>query len=664
MVSGWSTTPEGQPLWRAEYYSAGAAGLRLHFESFQVADGEVLLRSPANPDFQPAPYTGQGLLGDGDFWSTLIPGDRVTVEFRPAAGPSAGDPPFRITQTGHFYDTRPKPGMRDILGCHVNATSAAQWQTPAASVALVTFQFTQFGSQFWTACTGSLVQNSTGRSYILTARHCIAKEEEARSVEAYFLFQSTNAAPLNYTDGYAEGFFTPRSLADRFPKVTGARLAVSISEAEGDATLLDLSSPAPAGAIPAPLNPAEVILATALTAIHHPQGSWQRLASGRRETAMPLAEIDKRVDEIFRPADYFYKVLETTGLTEGGSSGAPVFAADGRTTGVLSYGPEPRCGDPNRHGVYSRSSVLFPRLQPFLQAPPAGGCLLDTNAVNLTVGSSLQAGSFQISAPAGCAWAVAADHPHISVNPRAGSGSATIAYQLSANVDANPVQLTFARPGSISLIGEQRRLLHILQRGTHTFPVYSDVPATNPFAEEIKYLRQRSVVAFGCPGTDTFCPDAPTTRGQMAEFIIRAIYNGDNFFAPDTPQFTDVPSSHPGFRYIQKMAELRITAGCGATTYCPNESVTRGQMAVFIVRALQVKNRLDSRDPFTHRALPYFTDVPANHIFFNHIQRLRELGITAGCSANGYCPDAPNTRGQIAVFLTRGLFALWEGRSQ
>jgi hypothetical protein len=127
---------------------------------------------------------------------------------------------------------------------------------------------------------------------------------------------------------------------------------------------------------------------------------------------------------------------------------------------------------------------------------------------------------------------------------------------------------------------------------------------------------------------------------------------GDAFPFPTTPYFLDVSPGHPYFKFIQKMRELGITSRCTPTTYCPDDAVTRGQMAVFLVRSR-------SGDTFNSSTTSVFTDVTAAHPYFRYIQKLREWGITTGCSATQYCPDAPNTRGQMAVFIIRGFFTLW-----
>jgi hypothetical protein len=109
--------------------------------------------------------------------------------------------------------------------------------------------------------------------------------------------------------------------------------------------------------------------------------------------------------------------------------------------------------------------------------------------------------------------------------------------------------------------------------------------------------------------------------------------------------------NHPQFRYIQKMKQLGVTDGCTATTYCPGDPVTRGQMAVFIIR---LKLGLNSPLQFSYQSTPYFTDIQPGHLFFAYIQKMRDLGITLGCTAASYCGDDFNTLGQISVFAIRG----------
>ncbi|MEX1244205.1 MAG: S-layer homology domain-containing protein [Thermoanaerobaculia bacterium] len=56
--------------------------------------------------------------------------------------------------------------------------------------------------------------------------------------------------------------------------------------------------------------------------------------------------------------------------------------------------------------------------------------------------------------------------------------------------------------------------------------------------------------------------------------------------APATATFDDVPTSHPLFQYVEALVKAGVTGGCGAGNFCPTAPLTRGQMAVFLSRAL------------------------------------------------------------------------------
>jgi hypothetical protein len=137
----------------------------------------------------------------------------------------------------------------------------------------------------------------------------------------------------------------------------------------------------------------------------------------------------------------------------------------------------------------------------------------------------------------------------------------------------------------------------------------------------------------------------------MAVFVVRSVFGNDNFTYSQTPYFSDVPANYLYFPWIQKLQELGIAFPCSSNQYCPESAVTRGIMAVLIVRS-----RLGTSTPTNYPATPYFTDVPPSHPFFPWVQKMKQLGITAGCGPTTYCPDDPVNRGQMAVFIMRGEF--------
>ncbi|HRS16973.1 MAG TPA: DNRLRE domain-containing protein [Thermoanaerobaculaceae bacterium] len=121
--------------------------------------------------------------------------------------------------------------------------------------------------------------------------------------------------------------------------------------------------------------------------------------------------------------------------------------------------------------------------------------------------------------------------------------------------------------------------------------VFVDVPVSNPFAPWVERLAAEGITA-GC-GVDPprFCPDDPVTRAQMSVFLLRARY-GSGYDAPPTAMatFADVPATDPFFRWVEQLARERITAGCEVDPprFCPDQPVTRGQMAVFLGVAFQL----------------------------------------------------------------------------
>jgi len=114
-------------------------------------------------------------------------------------------------------------------------------------------------------------------------------------------------------------------------------------------------------------------------------------------------------------------------------------------------------------------------------------------------------------------------------------------------------------------------------------PYFSDVLASHWAFKYIQKMYEDGINT-GCGG-GKYCPDNLVDRAEAAAYIIRSIY-GENFqYTTYPPYFTDVPQSHWAYKYIQKMKDKGITAGCGGGKYCPDNITTREQMAVFTAKA-------------------------------------------------------------------------------
>jgi hypothetical protein len=182
-----------------------------------------------------------------------------------------------------------------------------------------------------------------------------------------------------------------------------------------------------------------------------------------------------------------------------------------------------------------------------------------------------------------------------------------------------------------------------------TTQAFDDVPPSSLFFDYIDVLSSWQITS-GCSlSPSLFCPTALVSREQLAALIIKCML-GSSFTYTPTPYFTDVPPSSPFFPYIQKLADLGLTHGCTPTTYCPTAPVPRMDASVLIVRG-----KLESLfgDNFTYPTTPFFTDVPATLPQFRYIQKMYDLGITAGCTITQFCPNSNLTRQEIATFLTR-----------
>ena len=145
-------------------------------------------------------------------------------------------------------------------------------------------------------------------------------------------------------------------------------------------------------------------------------------------------------------------------------------------------------------------------------------------------------------------------------------------------------------------------------------------------------------------GQGLFCPQDPIRRSTMAIWLIRVL-GGDPPTVGDS-RFDDIPGGQWWIRHVEQLADREITAGCATTgppRYCPDQSVTRAQMATFLVRAFQLA---PAQSPAG------FGDIEGNTHAAN-IDALAAAGITAGCSNDPllYCPNQAVTRAQMATFL-------------
>ena len=175
---------------------------------------------------------------------------------------------------------------------------------------------------------------------------------------------------------------------------------------------------------------------------------------------------------------------------------------------------------------------------------------------------------------------------------------------------------------------------------------FLDLDGAGPHRAGVESLAEMGVLEGTDCGPGEFCPTDALQRWVMAVWLVRVLDGVDP--VASATRFADVDADEWWAPFVERLAVLDVTAGCATSParYCPNDSVTRAQMAAFLTRALG----LELAPSFG------FVDVAGN-THAASIDALAGAGVTAGCATGParYCPDKPVTRAQMATFLLRAI---------
>lgn len=450
----WDALPDGGRVWRMSIRSPGSTGIRVLFSDFAAGKGRVWLHGEGEAEDQIAgPYTDRGIFGDGQFWSGIVFAEVATIEYEPEPGQAVEKfPPFRIEtvshQAGNLKQEAPfDPGAVFSIGpgfaagllpaaaptegaagsaasCELDPNCYPQWQDTMKMVGQILFE--EDGGRF--ACSAALVgtRDNSFKPYLLTAGHCIHDEAAARSVQAFWNYQTQKCGgPPPAGRGAAQS--------------QGAHYLLSGSLNEGDFSLLLLNS-VPAGVSFAGWDLADPPVGTPLVGLHHPSASYKRISFGQRS-----ADISVRVGDDILPPGSFYQVVWGNGRVEPGSSGSPLFNGPGVIVGMLSFGqvsPDVSVCEinPNFAG-YGRFSNAYTYLRDYLEnlpyaaITPAPAEVRFKGLNGVLTGVARQTVRLNTESPGAVSFKARADAPWIKLSAVAGTASGGSPATIDITID-------------------------------------------------------------------------------------------------------------------------------------------------------------------------------------------------------------------------------------
>ena len=632
----WQLTKQGGPAYAFAITSPGAKAVRLgiwvlampdraRLRFYSPSDNKIIeiAGSEVNANLRRNLKAGETGMEAETFWSPLIAGETLTleVELPPEVDPKSLV--IALPRISHIFELpygtqADDPVTGDVKAaayCHKDVMCYPDWDLQSRATARMLY--TSGGKSY--LCSGTLLNDldpTTYTPYFLTAHHCISTQSAASSLETFWFWRST------YCDSGVPGSFQALS--------GGADLLYAA--AKTDTSFLLLSQAPPPAAIFSGWQSILPAQGRALTGIHHPAGDLQKFSLGNLGGYWRcVAGTDGKFScssAVAKDADHF-SVTWQSGITEGGSSGSGIFLNDDQLLVGTLHGGSSTCSDPTAADLYGRFDI------PYQEA--LHQWLSKITEYVLSVGIAGKGMGSVVSDPAGIYCGSECTHGY--------------PVGTSVTLNASPVSGSLFAGWSGDCTGTAACTLVMNSALNVTanfdFVSFADVPATSWAANYITAIHDDGLTQ-GC-GNSNYCPKDPVTREQMAAFLVRAI-EGDPAanYCGGNPPFNDVSPGAWSCGHIKRLVELKITLGCGGGNYCPYRQVTREQMAVFIVRALEG----DPAENYCGGVAP-FVDVSPSSWSCGHIKRLVELGITQGFPGNEYRPNADVNREQMAAFLAR-----------
>jgi hypothetical protein len=334
----------------------------------------------------------------------------------PASAP--GPAPFLVSEVSHVYKD---PLAKDAGGFEAQAAGScnlemrSDWATVARSVGLL--QFSSGVGEY--LCTGTLLNNANNdlKPYLLTANHCFDTPAEAQSLRVYW----------NYNTGDVPASSTPHT--------DGA--SVLATGPESDFTFVLLTGTLPAGLFFSGWDAAAPPLSSAVTGIHHPDGSHKRISFG--------STVAHNTGGLPGPSQNFAGVRWNTGVTEPGSSGSGIWTgapSSAKLVGTLTGGAS-SCDTPSGVDYYGSFSVTYPRISQFLAKDTTPDDTLEQNDTR-PVARAMNNGTYKNLT------VKAQDEDWYKITVPAGS---TVGFRVDPQTDSSSIVIEMYRGSGTAAVG-------------------------------------------------------------------------------------------------------------------------------------------------------------------------------------------------------------------
>ncbi|MBI4558767.1 MAG: trypsin-like serine protease [Candidatus Hydrogenedentes bacterium] len=355
----WLSLSHGR-LWSVSITSPGALAQRIHFSELHLPPGAFInIYNSANPQENYGPFAGT----EDDFWSPTCFHETVIVECFVPEVADLQALQLRIDRVVHVYAGFGEVAWGKAAGpCHLDVTCFPEWAAVASGVGALG----NIGATGFLFCTGTLIVDNVLDSdlpFFLTANHCVGSQDEAATLEVYWLYQTSTC------NGTAPHPAT-------VPRTTGGAdyLATTTAELGNDFALLRLRGvpPSEVGHVGWLNTPVETL--EAITGIHHPSGDFKRISFGAIDQSAP--------ETLGVSGNDYYGTVWTEGVTEPGSSGSCLLMSSTQQIIGQLLGGASSCQALDAPDVYGRFDVTFPIIEPWMNG---GGEPPNNNFANVIV---------------------------------------------------------------------------------------------------------------------------------------------------------------------------------------------------------------------------------------------------------------------------------------